>query len=134
MSSTKYDYSKIFASGSSIGELKEMPDADYIRGWGYLGKDEAPPMEHFNHLQNLTDKKLFELLGLINNVGDSLAPIATSGSFNDLKDVVYCTEADIDAILAKEKLTDTQINTILEGWSIPSADDDKMLKESGLVD
>lgn len=52
------DFSKIFADGATIGELLNMPDEDYLRGWGYLGQNEPPPMEYFNYIYNLQDNKL----------------------------------------------------------------------------
>lgn len=52
------DFSKIFADGATIGELLNMPDEEYLRGWGYLGQNEPPPMEYFNYVSNLQDNKL----------------------------------------------------------------------------
>ena len=52
------DFSKIFADGATIGELLNMPDEEYLRGWGYLGQNEPPPMEYFNYIYNLQDNKL----------------------------------------------------------------------------
>lgn len=52
------DFSKIFADGATIGELLNMPDEEYLRGWGYLGQNEPPPMEYFNYVYNLQDNKL----------------------------------------------------------------------------
>lgn len=57
------DYDKIFASGAAVGEILNWPSLDYLRGWGYLGESEPPPMEFFNRLQNESDLKaqyLFE--------------------------------------------------------------------------
>lgn len=51
------DFSKIFADGAAIGELLNMPDESYLRGWGYLGANEPPPMEIFNYIMNLADRK-----------------------------------------------------------------------------
>lgn len=63
-------FNTIFASGAGIGELLNWPDVDYLRGWGYLGKSEPPPMEFFNALQNTSDLKaqyLFESLNVRRN-------------------------------------------------------------------
>ncbi len=63
-------YNNIFASGASEGEMKAWPSNDYLRGWGYLGKAEPPPMEFFNSLQNVSDLKdqyLFESLNIRTN-------------------------------------------------------------------
>jgi hypothetical protein len=70
MAITQPKYSEIFASGASSGELKNWPSTDYLRGWGYLGKAEPPPMEFFNALQNVSDLKdqyLFESLNIRTN-------------------------------------------------------------------
>lgn len=64
------DFSKIFADGATIGELLNMPDESYLRGWGYLGGSEPPPMEIFNYIMNLSDKKL-EYLFLSANIRKS---------------------------------------------------------------
>lgn len=55
------DYSKIFASGAAIGEILNMPDESYLRGWGYLNASEPPPMEFFNYIMNGYDEKLYYL-------------------------------------------------------------------------
>lgn len=55
------DYSKIFASAAAIGELLNMPDESYLRGWGYLNASEPPPMEFFNYIMNGYDEKLYYL-------------------------------------------------------------------------
>lgn len=58
---TQPDYSKIFASGASVGEILNMPDISYLRGWGYLAANEPPPMEFFNFIMNGYDRKLYYL-------------------------------------------------------------------------
>lgn len=55
------DFSKIFASGAAVGEILNMPDDSYLRGWGYLNASEPPPMEFFNYIMNGYDAKLFYL-------------------------------------------------------------------------
>lgn len=55
------DYEKIFASGAAVGEILNMPDESYIRGWGYLNDSEPPPMEFFNYIMNGFDAKLYYL-------------------------------------------------------------------------
>lgn len=55
------DFSKIFASGCAVGELLNMPDESYLRGWGYLNASEPPPMEFFNFIMNGYDAKLYYL-------------------------------------------------------------------------
>lgn len=55
------DYEKIFASGCAVGEILNMPDESYIRGWGYLNDSEPPPMEFFNYIMNGYDRKLYFL-------------------------------------------------------------------------
>lgn len=70
MAITQPEYNKIFASGSSTGEMLSWSNTDYLRGWGYLGKAEPPPMEYFNALQNSSDLKdqyLFESLNIREN-------------------------------------------------------------------
>lgn len=61
MALTQPDFSKIFASGSAIGEILNMPDDSYLRGWGYLNASEPPPMEFFNYIMNGYDLKLYYL-------------------------------------------------------------------------
>lgn len=57
----------IFGSSASIGEMIDSwPDLDYLRGWGYLDKGEAPPLEYFNKLQNLSDLKSQYLFNSLN--------------------------------------------------------------------
>lgn len=63
-------FDAIFASGAGIGELLSWPSDDYLRGWGYLGKAEPPPMEFFNSLQNVSDLKsqyIFKSLNIRKN-------------------------------------------------------------------
>ena len=55
------DYAKIFASGAAVGEILNMPDESYLRGWGYLNASEPPPMEFFNYIMNGYDAKLYYL-------------------------------------------------------------------------
>ena len=61
MAITQPDFSKIFASGSAVGEILNMPDDSYLRGWGYLNASEPPPMEFFNYIMNGYDVKLYYL-------------------------------------------------------------------------
>lgn len=57
----------IFGSSASIGEMIDSwPELDYLRGWGYLDKGEAPPLEYFNKLQNLSDLKSQYLFNSLN--------------------------------------------------------------------
>jgi hypothetical protein len=51
------NFDKIFASQALSGELVEMLEAQYRRGWGYLNPGEAPPMEFFNYFFNNIDAK-----------------------------------------------------------------------------
>ena len=60
------DFSQIFASAAYIGELLNWPSEDYLRGWGYLQPQEAPPMEYFNAFYNGTDTKLLYLFTAAN--------------------------------------------------------------------
>lgn len=55
------DYSKIFASGAAVGEVLNMPDESYLRGWGYLNASEPPPMEFFNYIMRGYDEKMYYL-------------------------------------------------------------------------
>lgn len=84
------DYSKIFASGAAIGEILNMPDESYLRGWGYLNASEPPPMEFFNYIMNGYDEKLYYLFTSCNirknstryEVGDVVTtPNLASGYF-----------------------------------------------------
>ena len=61
MSITQPNFSNIYATAAKIGEIKAMPTADYLRGWGYLANNEAPPMEYFNYLQSFLDEKVYYL-------------------------------------------------------------------------
>lgn len=54
---TQPNYNQVFASAASTGELLSWQSTNYLRGWGYLGQSEPPPMEFFNSLQNLSDLK-----------------------------------------------------------------------------
>lgn len=57
----------IFGSSASIGEMIDSwPELDYLRGWGYLDKGEAPPLEYFNKLQNVSDLKSQYLFNSLN--------------------------------------------------------------------
>lgn len=57
----------IFGSSASIGEMIDSwPELDYLRGWGYLDKGEAPPLEYFNKLQNVSDLKSAYLFNSLN--------------------------------------------------------------------
>ncbi len=57
----------IFGSSASTGEmLDEWPELEYLRGWGYLDKGEAPPLEYFNKLQNVSDLKSAYLFNSLN--------------------------------------------------------------------
>lgn len=57
----------IFGSSASTGEmLNEWPELEYLRGWGYLDKGEAPPLEYFNKLQNVSDLKSAYLFNSLN--------------------------------------------------------------------
>lgn len=57
----------IFGSSASIGEMIDSwPKLDYLRGWGYLDKGEAPPLEYFNKLQNVSDLKSQYLFNSLN--------------------------------------------------------------------
>lgn len=60
------DYSKIFASGAAVGEVLNMPDESYLRGWGYLNASEPPPMEFFNYIMRGYDEKLYYLFDAAN--------------------------------------------------------------------
>ena len=57
----------IFGSSASVGEMIDSwPELDYLRGWGYLDKGEAPPLEYFNKLQNVSDLKSQYLFNSLN--------------------------------------------------------------------
>lgn len=60
------DYNKIFASGAAVGEVLNMPDESYLRGWGYLNASEPPPMEFFNYIMRGYDEKLYYLFSAQN--------------------------------------------------------------------
>lgn len=72
------DFDNIFANLAQAGELVEMPQGYYLRGWGYLNKGEAPPLEFFNYLFNNIDKKI-----------NSLASIAGIWKPNEVVDIGY---------------------------------------------
>ena len=56
MATKQPKFDVIFGSSASTGEmLNEWPELEYLRGWGYLDKGEAPPLEYFNKLQNVSD-------------------------------------------------------------------------------
>lgn len=61
-------FNLIFGSGATQGEmLQNWPESEYLRGWGFLDPGDAPAMEYFNRLQNLSDLKaqyLFEAIGI----------------------------------------------------------------------
>lgn len=61
-------FNLIFGSGAVQGEmLVNWPELEYIRGWGFLDPGDAPAMEYFNRLQNLSDLKaqyLFSAIGI----------------------------------------------------------------------
>lgn len=59
-------FNLIFGSGATQGEmLQDWPELEYLRGWGFLDPGDAPAMEYFNRLQNLSDLKAQYLFGAI---------------------------------------------------------------------
>lgn len=60
------NFDAIFSSGAVQGEIVQWPDNEYLRGWGFLDKGDAPPMEYFNRLQNLSDEKAQYLFNSLN--------------------------------------------------------------------
>ena len=111
------DFSQIFASAASIGELLNWPSEDYLRGWGYLQPQEAPPMEYFNAFYNGTDTKLLYLFTAANIRKNSTAyqvdDILTSPNL-DSKFWLVCTQAgttdanepDYTEVEANQEITD----------------------------
>lgn len=67
MATKQPKFDVIFGSSASTGEmLNEWPELEYLRGWGYLDKGEAPPLEYFNKLQNVSDLKSQYLFNSLN--------------------------------------------------------------------
>ncbi len=111
------DFSQIFASAAALGELLTWPSEDYLRGWGYLQPQEAPPMEYFNAFYNGTDTKLLYLFTAANIRKNSTAyqvdDILTSPNL-DSKFWLVCTQAgttdanepDYSEVEANEEITD----------------------------
>lgn len=111
------DFSQIFASAASIGELLNWPSEDYLRGWGYLQPQEAPPMEYFNAFYNGTDTKLLYLFTAANIRKNSTAyqvdDVITSPNL-DSKFWLVCTQAgttdanepDYSDVEANQEITD----------------------------
>ena len=67
MATKQPKFDVIFGSSASTGEmLNEWPELEYLRGWGYLDKGEAPPLEYFNKLQNVSDLKSAYLFNSLN--------------------------------------------------------------------
>ena len=114
---TQPDFSKIFASAAAVGELLNWPSEDYLRGWGYLQPQEAPPMEYFNAFYNGTDTKLLYLFSAANIRKSSTAyqidDIVTSPNLSS-KYWLVCTQAgttdanepDYSEVDANEEITD----------------------------
>ena len=90
------DFTQIFASAAALGELLTWPSEDYLRGWGYLQPQEAPPMEYFNAFYNGTDTKLLYLFSAANirknNTAYQVDDILTSPNLNSQFWLV-CTQA-----------------------------------------
>lgn len=111
------DFSQIFASAAALGELLTWPSEDYLRGWGYLQPQEAPPMEYFNAFYNGTDTKLLYLFTAANIRKNSTAyqvdDILTSPNL-DSKFWLVCTQAgttdanepDYSEVEANQEITD----------------------------
>lgn len=111
------DFSQIFASAAALGELLTWPSEDYLRGWGYLQPQEAPPMEYFNAFYNGTDTKLFYLFTAANIRKSSTAyqvdDVITSPNL-DSKFWLVCTQAgtsdanepDYSEVEANQEITD----------------------------
>lgn len=111
------DFTQIFASAAALGELLTWPSEDYLRGWGYLQPQEAPPMEYFNAFYNGTDTKLLYLFSAANIRKNSTAyqvdDIVTSPNLNSQFWLV-CTQAgttdanepDYSEVEANQEITD----------------------------
>lgn len=111
------DFSQIFASAAALGELLTWPSEDYLRGWGYLQPQEAPPMEYFNAFYNGTDTKLLYLFTAANIRKSSTAyqvdDVITSPNL-DSKFWLVCTQAgtsdanepDYSEVEANQEITD----------------------------
>ena len=111
------DFTQIFASAAALGELLNWPSEDYLRGWGYLQPQEAPPMEYFNAFYNGTDTKLLYLFSAANIRKNSTAyqvdDIVTSPNLNSQFWLV-CTQAgttdanepDYSEVEANQEITD----------------------------
>lgn len=92
----------IFGSSASIGEMiASWPELDYLRGWGYLDKGEAPPLEYFNKLQNVSDLKsqyLFNSLNIRkNNTTYTKGDVVLSPNISK-KFALYCSVGGDTAI------------------------------------
>lgn len=92
----------IFGSSASIGEmLDDWPELEYLRGWGYLDKGEAPPLEYFNKLQNVSDLKsqyLFNSLNIRkNNTTYTKGDVVLSPNISK-KFALYCSVGGDTAI------------------------------------
>lgn len=111
------DFTQIFASAAALGELLTWPSEDYLRGWGYLQPQEAPPMEYFNAFYNGTDTKLLYLFTASNIRKNSTAyqvdDIVTSPNLNS-KYWLVCTQAgttdanepDYSDVVDNQEITD----------------------------
>lgn len=90
------DFNNIFASAAILGEIINWPSEDYLRGWGYLQAQEAPPMEYFNAFFNSTDLKAQYLFAAGNVRANSTAyqvdDIVTSPNLSS-KYWLVCTQA-----------------------------------------
>ena len=114
---TQPDFSQIFASAAALGELLTWPSEDYLRGWGYLQPQEAPPMEYFNAFYNGTDNKLLYLFKAANIRKNSTAyqvdDIVTSPNLSS-RFWLVCTQAgttdanepDYSDVEANQEITD----------------------------
>lgn len=90
------DYSKIFASGAAIGEILNMPDDSYLRGWGYLNASEPPPMEFFNFIMHRQDERSHYLFSgsrlRMNSTRYEVGEVVTTPELNK-KFVLICKTA-----------------------------------------
>lgn len=108
------DYSKIFASGAAVGEILNMPDESYLRGWGYLNASEPPPMEFFNYIMNGYDAKLYYLFaaGHIrkNSTRYEVGEIATTPNLHSKFELVCKIAGTTDATEPKWAEEETTIS------------------------
>lgn len=125
------DYSKIFASGAAIGEILNMPDESYLRGWGYLNASEPPPMEFFNYIMNGYDRKLYYLFaaGHIrkNSTRYEVGDVVTTPNMSSKYELICKTAGSTDAAEPKWKNEETTVTDGSCVWEVRNKYNAKLL-------